>query len=472
MNENKTIFRNPIFNVTIISCCIITATLLAFDNEPLYSSVAFLPFFYMIIYIFSLIITPRIAYHNMGYVLYFGQSIIKCVIAPLFLYIGNYTSLFGYLNGDYILKGVMLLIYEHLVCTIIIGFSSKRTKFIANKSIKMTVPKFKLSTLVLLMTAFMAMIWIVFPTIKNNFVTVFDMFSSKEMFLGYDYISANGVGTLNRILTTLFLVLFKSLRIILPFYMIKSLKEKYDSLVSFLFSIIIVILQFLFISETVAMALVVAFILLTYMLKVYPQYRRLVFIIMFISLAFVVFVLSLNYDNMVKWYGVNNIAEYISQILQSYVPGICNTASIFRVEKTSRISTLIDTLASTIPFQNTLFGSIYWNNDLNTLFTGTSGLNAQIVSTIAGGWYIFGFLFAPIFSAIFVKVSMINGYKYAETDDDLKTLFYLYMCIQTMLGIGVYNIQTTITSWIQVGLTLWLCSKLTIKRKIDGGGDK
>ena len=173
---------------------------------------------------------------------------------------------------------------------------------------------------------------------------------------------------------------------------------------------------------------------------------------------------------MVKWYGVNNIAEYISQILQSYVPGICNTASIFRVEKTSRISTLIDTLASTIPFQNTLFGSIYWNNDLNTLFTGTSGLNAQIVSTIAGGWYIFGFLFAPIFSAIFVKVSMINGYKYAETDDDLKTLFYLYMCIQTMLGIGVYNIQTTITSWIQVGLTLWLCSKLTIKRKIDGGG--
>src|SRR5699024_5349795 len=105
-------------------------------------------------------------------------------------------------------------------------------------------------------------------------------FSSQEMFFGYDYTSTNAVGTINRILTTLFLVLFKSFRIILPFYMIKALKEKYDSFVSFLISIIIVMLQFLFISETVAMALVVAFILLSYMLKAYPQYRRLVIIIM------------------------------------------------------------------------------------------------------------------------------------------------------------------------------------------------
>lgn len=72
----------------------------------------------------------------MGYVLYFGQSIIKCVIAPLFLYIGNYTSLFGGLNNDYIFKGVLLLIYEHLVCTVVIGLSAKRTKVIFYKIIR------------------------------------------------------------------------------------------------------------------------------------------------------------------------------------------------------------------------------------------------------------------------------------------------------------------------------------------------
>ena len=50
MNENKTIFRNPVFNIAVISGCIITTVLLAFDDEPLYSSVALLPLFYMIVY--------------------------------------------------------------------------------------------------------------------------------------------------------------------------------------------------------------------------------------------------------------------------------------------------------------------------------------------------------------------------------------------------------------------------------------
>ena len=49
MNENKTIFRNPVFNIAVISGCIITTVLLAFDDEPLYSSVALLPLFYMIV---------------------------------------------------------------------------------------------------------------------------------------------------------------------------------------------------------------------------------------------------------------------------------------------------------------------------------------------------------------------------------------------------------------------------------------
>ena len=472
MKENKTIFRNPIFNIAVIFACIITTALLAFDNDTLYRNVALLPLLYSLIYIFSLIITPRSAYHNIGYVLYFGQSLIKCVIAPLFLYLGNYTSLFGGLNSDYIFQGVLLLIYEHIVCTIVIGFPANKEKIVYSTQVKAKRAALKINPTILMLnlSAFMVLIWIAVPAVKNNYVTILGMFSSHEMFFGYDYTSINGSGTISRILTTLFLVLFKSFRIILPFYIIKALKEKYNSLGSLLLSMLVIMLQFLFISETVAMALVVAFILLSYMLNAYPRYRRLIITIMAASFSFTAFVLSLNFDYMAKWYGVKNITEYISQVLQSYVPGICNTASIFRVEKTSRIITFVDTLMSTIPFQNTLFGSVIWNNDLNTLFTSTNGLNAQIVSTIAGGWYIFGYILAPVFSAIFVRVSMINGYKYAEVDDDLERLLYLFMCIQTMLGVGVYNIQTTITLCIQVGLVLWICSKLAAKRKIAGGG--
>ncbi len=64
MKNSKTILRNPIFNIAVISVCIITTVLLAFDNEPTYSSVAILPLFYMLIYMFSLTITPRMAYRK------------------------------------------------------------------------------------------------------------------------------------------------------------------------------------------------------------------------------------------------------------------------------------------------------------------------------------------------------------------------------------------------------------------------
>lgn len=464
MNGNRSIFKNAIFNFVIVSVCALTAILLFFDNDRTYKAVAILPFFYIFTYLFSVIVTPNRAFHNMAYVLYFGQSIIKCVIAPLYLYLGNYCSLFEGLTSDFVFQSVILLIYEQVICNIVICTTASKTRRLTYSThLSFKFIKFKSSTLVILFTLVMGLIWFLVPTVQNNYVTVFDMFLSQRMFFGYDYVSTNAAGSLNRIFTTLFLVLFKSFRIILPFYLIKTLKEKYHNFSSFFISIIIVMLQFLFISETVAMALVVAFMLLSYMLKAYEKYRKTIIGLMAVSFVFVAFVLSLNFDYMARWYGVDNISEYISQVLQSYVPGVCNTASIFRVEPTSRFRTLVDTLISTIPFQNTIFGSVSWNQDLNTLFTSTRGLNAQIVSTIAGGWYIFGDIFAPVFSAIFTRVAMVNGYKYAEADDDWKKLLCLFMCIQSILGVGVYNIQTTITLWIQVGLVLWVGSKLAAK---------
>lgn len=461
MSESKTIFKNPIFNLIVIISCIISTALLAIDNNPLYGRVALLPFSYALVYLFVMLMMPEIVYRNIGFAVYFGQSIIKCVIAPLFLYLGDYTSFFGGLNIDFISRAVFLLIYENVVCTLVIGFSAKKGKAIGEVRRKESSFYFKSGSIVFLMSVLMVAMWFAVPDIKNNFVTAFDMFSSQQIFLGYDYTSINAVGTLNRVIITLFLVLFKSFRIILPFYLIRTLKEKYNSFLSFVVSILIILLQFLFISETIAMALVVACILLSYMLNAYPQYKRSIIVVMTASFAFAVFVLSLNFDYMAKWYNVDNTTEYISQVLQAYVPGVCNTASIFRVEETSRITTLIDTLMSTIPFQSTLFGSMTFDNNLNNLFTSTDGLNAQIVSTIAGGWYIFGFALAPIFSAIFTRISMINGYKYSNSKNNFDRLLYLFMCIQTMLGIGVYNIQTTITLWIQIGFVLWLFSKLT-----------
>ena len=472
MTEKKSIFRHPIFHIAVILTSCLSTILLAADRHPIYQPAALLPLLYLMIYLFGLVVIPKSAYHNVGYLLYLALSLIKCVIGPLTLVWGDYVTLFSDLQREAVLRAALLLAYEHLVCTAVIALSLKRVKLVIKTPVTLKLPKIKAVTAVLALVGLAVLLWIIEPEIKNNYVTIFDMISSQEMFAGYDYTTSNDLGSTGRMFTTLFLVLFKSVRILLPFYAIRVLKQRYNNWLSFGLSMVMILLQFLFISETVATALVVAFMLLYYMMWAYPKYKRATLISMAVSAVFILFVLSLKFEYMGRWHGVETVGQYISQTLQSYVPGVSNTASVFKVYPYDRLITLRDTLLSTIPFRSTLFPAFAWNQDLNTLYTATAGLKAQIIATIAGGWYIFGYALAPLFSAVFVRISMTSGYRFKQTDNEMERLLYLFMCIQTMLGVGIYNIQSTLAQWLQVGVVLWLCVKITQPTRTIRGGQE
>ncbi len=460
MKTTAAVFRNIIFNLIIIVLCFTSSIIAMIGDNLIYNTLWILPLAYLLVYLLSLKIFEDKVFGNIGYVLFWGQSIIKCVIAPMLLCIGNYTSLFPELKANYVFISILLLIYEQVACTFVIALVSSRTKKKPIKMLKSNAtiyPKLKMDTFVAIFMGCLVVMWIIAPTIQNSYTNIFSMIFSNKMFEGNDYTSIGGLG---RICTTLFLVVFKSFRIIFPFYCIKVLKEKYNNVISFIASLSIIIAsQFLFISETVAMSIIVTVILLIYLLCIYPKYTKIVLGVIAGSSVFVLIVLLISFNTISQWYEINSITEYMSLMLQSYMPGVCNTASIFRAEQISGFSTLLDTLISTIPFQNTLLGTSLWENDLNSIFESI-GLGTQIVSTIAGGWYIFGVIGAPLFSMLFTYVSISSGYKYQESDKDLKKLLYLYLCVQSILGVGMYNIQTTITLWIQVDLVLWVMTKI------------
>ena len=219
MEKKVPIFKNIFFNLIVFAVCCSSTFIAIFGNNEIYNTLWLLPLGYAIIYLFSLTLLKDEVFSNIGYILFWGQSIMKCVIAPAILCIGNYTSLFGNLKGRYIFQAVLLMLYEQLICTLVIAFGSKdrkRIKFILPNKIRLFKLKFR--SFILIFATLMVGIWLLVPTVRNNFVTVFDMFSSHQMFLGYDYILVTSQG-LDRILTTLFLVLFKSFRIIFPFYL-------------------------------------------------------------------------------------------------------------------------------------------------------------------------------------------------------------------------------------------------------------
>lgn len=454
----KALFRNIIIPLIITNICILTTILVLFDHNATYFVTAILPISFLFCHSLLYALMPETSKTNIGYILFGVQSFAKCVLGPLFLYLGNYTSLFSSLNRNAIANATLLIVYEQIVCSLTIFFT-KDTYHLLDKERSIRSSKINIRYIVWGLVLIMVLLWILIPAISANYTTVFEMNENRNVFSGADYTSEYSIGNVNRIFTTLFLVLFKSFRIIFPFYIIKSLHSKYNNMVSFISSILMIFVQFIFIPGTMLTPFIISIMLLVYLLSIYDKYRKEIYLIAVISFAFVVLLLSIWFEKSAKWYGINSISEYLSMSLQGYVPGVCNVASTFRVERSDRLETLLDTIVACVPFQSSIFGSTLFSMDLNTRFVSTSGLASQIVSTVGGGWYIFGYFLSPVFSILFTRVSVLSGYRYKSTKNETYKLFYLFMCIQSILGVGIYNIQTTITNWLQVGFVLWLYAR-------------
>lgn len=465
------IFKNVFFQIFISMICIYTSMSILFNNDHNYRIIAVLPIVFLVSNYFLIFVLVDDVFYNIGYFLFYIQFFIKCVISPLFLLLGHYKSNFHSLNADYIEYAVYLMAYEMIACSLVVYFTKEKS--ISNRKIKIVMANHSLHTtpFIIFIALILLFFWMFIPSIRNNYISIFDLINSKSVFNGVDYTDQFVSGSSNRIATTLFLVLFGSMRLVIPLYIIQGLKEKYDNLISFIASLFIVFIQFMFIPGTLLTAFIIAFILLTYMMRLYKKFQKMTMIVIFCSFAFVMLLLYIWFNYSLIWTRYSSISDYISIQLQSYFPGVCNVASIFRVVREDRIKTLFDSIIACVPFQSSIFGKSLFSHDLNNIFGATNGLKSQIVSTIGGGWYIFGPVFAPVFSVFFTRVSLINGYKYKRAQNEWRRILYLYMCIQTMLGIGIYNIQTTITNWIQVGVVLLIFSIIEGERTQEGFSD-
>lgn len=464
----KPIFKNVFLQIIISVICLYTSISIMFDNNHDYRIIAVLPIVFLLIDYFFIFVLADKVYFNIGYFLFYIQFFIKCVISPLFLFLGHYNSRFYYLNSDYIEYAVYLMVYEFVTCSLVICFT-KEKNYKEHKTYRIVMANhtLRVAPFVFFISLLLLFLWITIPSIKYNYITIFDLVRSRKVFNGDNYTDQFVSGSIIRIATTLFLVLFGSIRLIVPLYIIQVLKEKYDNLFSFIVSVVIVSVQFAFIPGTMMTPFIIAFIQLTYMMRLYNKFQSITLILIVCSLAFVMFLLYIWFNYTLIWTRYYSISDYISMQLQAYFPGVCNVASIFRVVREERIKTLFDTIIACIPFQSSIFGKALFSHDLNTIFGTTSGLESQIVSTIGGGWYILGPILSPFFAILFTRISLKNGYRYKIAQNEWSRILYLYMCIQTMLGIGIYNIQTTVTNWIQVGVVLLVLSMIEGKDQID-----
>lgn len=144
-------------------------------------------------------------------------------------------------------------------------------------------------------------------------------------------------------------------------------------------------------------------------------------------------------------YGNENLLHYLSSVLISYFSGVDSIAAIFNLPQTTlKWESLFFNIYGAIPFNNTLFGMKGIN--LQNLFNLANDSHGQIPPTIAAGKYYFGFIFAPVFSAIIAFISIKYGFKAQNQQNLWKYISYTFLSLVMAMGLVVYN-ETIILRW-------------------------
>ena len=317
--------------------------------------------------------------------------------------------------------------------------------------LKQNISKF----LIIGLSIFIIVVWIFMPQYAGKFKTIFSL--SDVSFTTSNDNTVYQTGTIGRIIKTLFSMCFQILRILLPAYFIREFYKKGSNLK--LVSTILIIsclLQFLFLTSTFAEAIVSCLAIILYYLHLFPEKRKKVFIFIAIcTIGIMLIYFSVRYFVKTETSMYNKSdgpVVYIAQIINAYFSGVDNVAAIFNVDESVKTETFKAGLLGAIPFNSTLFGDK--GNKLQYFYNEYNNSYGQIPPTIGAGYYYFGMLFAPIISALFVKLSLIYYDKAQKNEKSIQYIALVFCSIVFSLGIGMYSPSITLAWFFGWGIPM------------------
>ena len=424
-----------------------------------YSLLPLLPLFNaLLFYITSIIVGNKLA--HIGNILILSLLFVKNSLIPLFTFLGNYNTIMK-LNIEYNAnRAILLMLYEMFaIMLMFIYVNRKQFKSIVYRLDNDTSMK----KIVVALSLYCCFIFIMFPDVFFSFKTIFNL-SDENFTVGFHNDLA--FGSIQRILRTLFGVVFNVVRILLPVMIIRFLFRKRMNLIveSFIISTLI-FLQFLFITSTFAESIVSSLIVLLAVIKMRPKMYGPILKISAISVSFIIiFYFSFRYAiiGTKSRYAGSSFVEYCCSVMNAYFGGIDNVAAVFNVPDTDVMTNFLNTLKCTVPFNTTFFGEhgmIY-----TSLYNISNFSMGQIPPTLTSSCYYFGTLFSPIISVIFVYISIKYSYLALKMNSYWQYISYVFISIIFALGISMYNDQISLTWFNGWALPILILSNISSKK--------
>lgn len=384
-----------------------------------------------------------------------GFCLIKYSVSPLLLVTTGNSTVFN--NSIENLKTATLLMCVELLVLYFFIFIFYRTKTeVVHIDINADDQFNHHITLNLLLIVAVAFVFFVLLFLSESRTMFKSIFSLTEETFTWDntYEASGNFSGSKRVVLTLFTLVFKSVRIILPLLIIyKISKLGVCTFLKLVLSITISAIQFLFITSTIAEAFI-AFLILVYFITVlYPKARKHLVLIATIFVAIIIIVLLINRSSLQRSaYYSPSVREYLSKVLSSYFPGVNSVAASLDVNPEDTLELFFSTFSYSIPFNTSLFGG--GRVSYATLFNSTSNTTGQIPSTLGMGCTFFSSFLAPVFSSLLGASSVyLNELSFGKKNIFSRALLF-FISLSLATTVGIYNSQIAFSYILNTGLVM------------------
>ncbi len=429
------------------------------------SSIGWLPLGYMLVNTLFFCNFNQF-YYNPSKVLIFTMTFIRLVVLPglylpcidLQLFKGHASVINSFESATY------LMLYEyfglHLMIFIYDRFLSKKRAVCKNTG------KYKnyCGYILLFIMAYLLLVILFFPERLSTYKTILTL--TDPEFTTVQKLEL-AIGGLKRSLFTLFNFLLQIFRILGPVYILEWIhRKKPQSVLTTWVLVLSCVLQFFCLTSTFAEALVSCLTISLAYLYLYPTHIKRVFFsfsVFCIGMGGVFFLVRFLIMPDTMYNSTMDTIIHFAGKVNAYFTGIDNVAAIFNIPDGHQLETLKVGLLGAIPFNTTLMGNL--GNRLQYYFNFYNMGMGNIPPTIGSGYYFLGAPLAPIFTMVFVGLSLKYN-DWAKTASNVLKQASLQFCsIVFALGTVMYGAAITMVLYVSWGIPMICLTAFAIREQ-------
>lgn len=468
----RLVIKNNVFQVllclTMSLFALFVSILLLIDiKKPIYYSLLFLlPLSFMVMSIALSKIYNEIP-RNLGITMIIILLFVRTVLSPMFMYLGDYSITISYGIEKNTWYAILLVFYETICLFLLIYIKTVNFNKVSNdlSDTRYSSNSYGMRIYLIILIALSGILIIcqyITPELLSSYRSIFDM--SNEFFTNYEdsqTVVKYGTSFIKKLSLVTGQYLIRALLIIWPTYLIVKLSNK-KTYFSKLISAICCFIPVFFIGGAIAKSLIYVVCLLFLYNYIYNNKdftRKSIKLICFGGIVVIVWWI-LNIDS-------QHAMEQFSRRFSAYFSGVNVVSGVFNLPNSMeyKLRYFLYDFTSTIPFGNTIFGISH--ETIQPFFNEYNFSHGQIPPTIGLGYYYFGPILAPLYSLIFATIAINAGEKLKQSisGNPMKYIRLLITIFTFSMGIIMYNIEITMTSWFCLLIPMYILERISYKKE-------